>query len=215
MLAGRYPSTEQLSRVYRALSEVEAGPTGVSTRDLETHLADVAKTKVRVALGVLKEEGIIDEPRAARWSLVDRDVSMDRLAELAQQWKERSESDHEKLKRMEAYARSALCRWRLLHEYFGEETPEERCGTCDNCRRGLARLAERPIASVEPRPKQNEIADTEAKLNIGDEVSLPRYGSGRVEEIDGDALVVSFPDGKNRKFKREFARPVLRSRQKI
>jgi ATP-dependent DNA helicase RecQ len=215
MMGGRYPSSEQLSQVYRGPSEVEAGPTGVSTGDLQAQLPDVAKTKVRVALGVLKEEGIIDEPRAGRWSLAQRGVSGERLAELAQQWKERSESDRQKLERMEAYARSALCRWRLLHQYFGEDMPQERCETCDNCRRGLAQLAERPNASAEGRPKQNEIADTETKLNIGDQVSLPRYGSGRVAEIGDDALVVSFPDGKNRKFKREFARPISRSRQKM
>jgi ATP-dependent DNA helicase RecQ len=215
MMGGRYPCSEQLSQVYRGLCEVEARPTGVSTRDLQARLPDIARTKIRVALGVLKEEGIVEEPRAGRWSLADRHVSDERLAELAQQWKERSESDHEKLERMEAYARSALCRWRLLHEYFGEEMPQERCETCDNCRRGLAQLAERPIARAEAKPKQNEIADIETKLNIGDQVSLPRYGSGRVEEIDDDALVVSFPDGKNRKFKREFARPISRSRQKM
>jgi ATP-dependent DNA helicase RecQ len=214
MLGGRYPSSEQLSEVYRALSVIAAGLTGASTRDLEAHLPAVAKTKVRVALGVLKEEGIIEEPRAGRWSLVNRSASEATLAELAQQWKTRSENDHEKLKRMEAYARSALCRWRLLHEYFGEEMPEERCGTCDNCRRGLAELAERPVTNVEAQPEQNEVADTE-KLSIGDQVSLPRYGSGRVEEIEDDALVVSFPDGKNRKFKREFARPISRNRQKM
>jgi ATP-dependent DNA helicase RecQ len=214
MLGGRYPSSEQLSQVYRAISEADAGATGISTRDLQAQLPEVPKTKVRVALGVLLDEGIIDEPRSGRWLLVGGDVSADRLVELAQQWKERSESDQEKLKRMEAYARSALCRWRLLHEYFGDEMAEERCETCDNCRRGLAQLAQRPVAS-EAEPKPNDVADTENKLRIGDQVSLPRYGSGRVEQIDGDALVVSFPDGKNRKFKREFARRTLRSRQKM
>ena len=112
-------------------------------------------------------------------------------------------------------AQSALCRWRLLHEYFEEEMPEERWETCDNCRRGLTQLAERSIVGVEAKPRENETADTETKLNIGDQVSLPRYGSGRVEEIEGDALMVSFPDGKSWKFKREFARPISRSRQKM
>ena len=79
---------------------------------------------------------------------------------------------------------------------------------------GLAQLAERRVTNVEAQPQQNKVADTE-KLNIGDQVSLPRYGSGRVEEIEDDALVVSFPDGKNRKFKREFARPTSRNRQKM
>lgn len=215
MLGGRYPSKDHLSGVYRALTEIEAGAEGLSTRDLEANLPGVPKTKIRVALAVLKEEDIIQEPRAGRWLPVDRDAPEERLAELAERWKDRSDSDQEKLKRMEAYARSALCRWRLLHGYFEEEMPQEHCETCDNCRRGLAQRAERPIAAGEPKPKKNEIAATETTLSVGDQVSLPRYGSGRVEEVDDDALVVSFPDGKNRKFKREFARRISRPRQKM
>ncbi len=214
MLGGRYPSAEQLSQVYGALSEVADEPTGISTRDLEGHLPAVPKTKVRVALGVLKQAGIVQERRAGRWSPAEQDVSGDRLVELAEQWKERSERDHEKLKRMEAYGRSALCRWRLLHDYFGETMPQERCERCDNCRRGLAQLAERPVAIAESETPEKETADKEPTLTIGDQVSLPKYGAGRIEEIDQDALVVSFPDGKNRKFKREFARPISH-RQKM
>jgi len=26
-----------------------------------------------------------------------------------------------------------MCRWQLLHDYFGEEMQDERCGNCDNC----------------------------------------------------------------------------------
>ncbi len=46
---------------------------------------------------------------------------------------EKVESDKEKLERMMQYGQSAMCRWRLLHDYFDEEMEEERCGTCDNC----------------------------------------------------------------------------------
>jgi ATP-dependent DNA helicase RecQ len=31
------------------------------------------------------------------------------------------------------YGQSAACRWRLLHDYFGEAMQSEQCGTCDNC----------------------------------------------------------------------------------
>jgi len=34
---------------------------------------------------------------------------------------------------MMQYGQSAMCRWRLLHDYFNEQMGEERCGTCDNC----------------------------------------------------------------------------------
>lgn len=31
------------------------------------------------------------------------------------------------------YGQSPACRWRLLHDYFGEKMQSEQCGTCDNC----------------------------------------------------------------------------------
>ncbi len=47
---------------------------------------------------------------------------------------ERREGDREKLERMIAYAQSAMCRWKLLLDYFGEGAEFDRCGECDNCR---------------------------------------------------------------------------------
>jgi ATP-dependent DNA helicase RecQ len=46
---------------------------------------------------------------------------------------ERRDGEREKLERMIGYAQSALCRWKLLLEYFGEVGGFERCGRCDNC----------------------------------------------------------------------------------
>ena len=46
---------------------------------------------------------------------------------------EQIKNEKEKLERMMQYGQSAMCRWRLLHDYFDEEMEEERCGTCDNC----------------------------------------------------------------------------------
>jgi ATP-dependent DNA helicase RecQ len=116
---------------------------------------------------------------------------------------------------MEAYARTAYCRWRMLREYFGESEAEERCGRCDNCRRGLAEKAEKA-------KKAEGVQDSELPLSPpspprftpGDKVTLPKYGDGTVQEVEGDSILVRFPGGRARKFKREFARPVPRSRQK-
>lgn len=38
----------------------------------------------------------------------------------------------------------------------------------------------------------------------GDEVRVPVHGAGRVVAVEGDKLVVSFPDGETRKFKQDF-----------
>jgi hypothetical protein len=101
----------------------------------------------------------------------------------------------------------------VLREYFGEDKSEERCGVCDNCRRGLAEQAQRPVLRLEAQPAEENVADNEPELGIGDHVTLPKYGVGKVQALDGDALVVGFSDGRSRKFKREFARPASRSAQ--
>jgi ATP-dependent DNA helicase RecQ len=34
---------------------------------------------------------------------------------------------------MMLYGQSTSCRWKILHDYFNEPFPQERCGHCDNC----------------------------------------------------------------------------------
>jgi ATP-dependent DNA helicase RecQ len=91
---------------------------------------------------MLKDAGLANEPRASRFTLGRRKLKAGELERLARAYKERAGRDQAKLERMEAYARRAMCRWKILHEYFGEEMPEPLCGICDNCRRGIAEKAE-------------------------------------------------------------------------
>jgi ATP-dependent DNA helicase RecQ len=221
LMGGRYPSDRELEQVYAALRELDAEGVPITTAALQTTTGSVAKTKTRVAVSLLKQAEVVKEQRPGRFRLVRRNISGDRLRELALEWKRRDERDRDKLDRMEAYARSALCRWRVLRNYFSEEEVEERCGICDNCRRGLAERADgvERADTAEPAAAEHVEAAEQAVsspvvLNLGDRVSLPKYGDGTVQEVDGDSIVVRFPGGRSRKFKSEFARPVRRSRQK-
>jgi ATP-dependent DNA helicase RecQ len=141
LMGGRYPSGDELRAVYEALHSLTAeGP--VPLQHLQAAAARVAKDKVRVILSLMKELGLVREKRGARFSLKREINATEDLNRMAQEWRARREADQEKLERMEAYARSARCRWRVLHDYFGHEMPEALCGECDNCRKGLARQAE-------------------------------------------------------------------------
>jgi ATP-dependent DNA helicase RecQ len=75
----------------------------------------------------------VKELRGSQFRLLRTDVKREELEELARLSEAKVEKDKEKLERMMQYGQSAKCRWRLLHEYFGEEMEDERCGTCDNC----------------------------------------------------------------------------------
>jgi ATP-dependent DNA helicase RecQ len=76
---------------------------------------------------------IVRELRGSQFRLLRVDVQQRELEELSRVAAEKVEKDKEKLERMMQYGQSAMCRWRLLHDYFGEEMEEERCGNCDNC----------------------------------------------------------------------------------
>ena len=53
---------------------------------------------------------------------------------ISQEYVGRRDADRAKLDSMSTYAQSALCRWKLLLEHFGEAEGFEACGSCDNCR---------------------------------------------------------------------------------
>jgi ATP-dependent DNA helicase RecQ len=139
-LGGKYPSLDEVRTVVAALRPTHDGPEAMSLAMLREVAHGIGRDRLRVILTLLKEGRIVRERRGARFVLA-RDTDEAELIELAGEWKSRAEADREKLERMEAYARSARCRWRTLHDYFGEEPPDELCGICDNCRKGLAKMA--------------------------------------------------------------------------
>ena len=142
-MLGRYPTADEVRTVYGALGEQEETG-GVSLAGLQARLPAVARKKSRVVLAMLKDAGLVRERRGARFALARKEATEEVLAEVASSYRDRGERDREKLERMEGYARTAYCRWVVLHEWFGEEMPLERCGECDNCRKGIAELAGRP-----------------------------------------------------------------------
>jgi len=210
LMSGRYPSAQELHRVYAELQALQTEQPRVSTTQLQQRAAPIPKTKVKVALSRLTEAGIVREQRPGQYSLSRRSLKDEQLSRLAAEWRRRDEKDREKLERMESYARTALCRWRVLREYFGEEAGAERCGVCDNCRKGLAEQADLGEKPEKVEPAERKEQPESRPLRVGDRVSLPRHGDGKIEEIEDDSVVVRFPDGRSRKFKSEFARPVRR-----
>jgi ATP-dependent DNA helicase RecQ len=140
------------------------------------------------------------------------------IEKIASEYVERGETDREKLERMMLYAQSAFCRWRVLSEYFEAENDEtENCDACDNC---VSPLAERlnieaPHAQANGKISaseeeilekiKSEIAVGNLDIEAGESVELAAFGTGRVVEVIEDKIVVDFPGGERKTFKKEFA----------
>jgi ATP-dependent DNA helicase RecQ len=132
-MGGKYPGAEDILAVRDALTAAGASDAPVSLKDLQAAATNVARTRVRSVLTIMKEIGIVRELRGSKFRLTTPDVHQMRLETIARQYQERREADRAKLERMTMYAQSAMCRWRLLLEYFEEANGFEQCGTCDNC----------------------------------------------------------------------------------
>ncbi|HEV2799033.1 MAG TPA: ATP-dependent DNA helicase RecQ [Pyrinomonadaceae bacterium] len=217
-MGGRRPKSEHVVSVYEALKNLKADEFPAQLAQLQEWATDVAKTKVRVILALLKEMEVVREARYARFKLVRADLGQNELEELLRQFDRRGERDREKLERMMLYGQSADCRWKLLHEYFDEPFDDEACGICDNCRQPVAEqlsdisppLTSRPTAPEAaqyrrvPAPETSE--SSEPQFAEGETVETETYGRGRIKEIADDKVVVLFPDGEKRVFKKQFVR---------
>jgi len=129
-LGGKHPKFDDILAVYQAFNGAE---TPVALSVLQENANTVSDGKVRVVLSLLKDMKVVKELRGSQFRLLCVDVSQRELEVLARMSEEKVEKDKEKLERMMQYGQSAMCRWRLLHEYFAEEMEAERCGKCDNC----------------------------------------------------------------------------------
>jgi ATP-dependent DNA helicase RecQ len=136
-MGGKYPNAEDIIGVRDALVALNGTRTAVALASIQGQATTVAKSKVRSVLTVMKEAGIVRELRGSRFRLNDATTTALQLEDVARAYVARKDADRAKLERMEAYAQSASCRWKLLLEYFSETEMVEHCGTCDNCRNPL------------------------------------------------------------------------------
>ena len=132
-LGGKHPKFDDLLAVYESLKTLGAVETPTALLSVQEHANTVSDAKVRVVLSLLKEMKVVKELRGSQFRLLKGDVAQGELKDLSRLSEEKVSKDKEKLERMMQYGQSAMCRWRLLHDYFGEEMQDERCGNCDNC----------------------------------------------------------------------------------
>jgi len=137
-MGGKYPGAEALLAVRDALVTADAADQPVTLARIQELASTVAKTKVRSILSMMKELSLVREQRGSRFQLVKgSELPIEELEQIAKQYTARQEADRTKLERMAQYAQSAMCRWKLLLEYFDEAAGFDRCGECDNCREPL------------------------------------------------------------------------------
>lgn len=133
-LSGKYPSTDDVVAVYRALVKKQKNGLSLSKDALiEDFKGTLAKTKISVIFSLLKQSKILGETKKLGLHLKKDSLKEVDLIKIAATYTARAEKDQQKLNQVIRYAQTALCRWRMIMHYFDEEIEEGLCGHCDNC----------------------------------------------------------------------------------
>ncbi|MCU0551654.1 MAG: ATP-dependent DNA helicase [Leptolyngbya sp. Prado105] len=136
---------------------------------------DLSQTKIRTALSQLEDVGVVESLPTGE--VIANDVSeLEQVAETvieAQACK--LQVERSRLEMMRAYAEVRDCRRNFLLNYFGEQK-DDRCGICDNCKRGIA----------EPATNHRQ------PYTINSDVVHRSWGKGTVLRYEGDKIVILF-----------------------
>jgi ATP-dependent DNA helicase RecQ len=205
-MAGRYPGEEDAAAIVRALEAPREDGEPWTLPLLQARLGR-PKSKVQVALGLLRKDRIVAQSRDGNLKLQPKAASGARVRELIEGYARKRDLDREALERMVFYAQTGQCRWRVLLEHLEDGSPLEHCGHCDNCRRIAAHeavveelLRKAPEEAPEPAPQGPPV------FARGDLVEVRRYGRGVVEEASGTQVTVVFADRSRRSFLPEYVR---------
>jgi ATP-dependent DNA helicase RecQ len=132
-IARKYPSLDELTQVYMKLMLIAQDQPAIPKADLIKSLESLSERKVSQIVSYLKQLEVVTENKRGFLRVTRRDLTSVQLSYIAENYKKRLESDHEKLKQVIVYAQSALCRWKIIADYFEEEVNWQSCGHCDNC----------------------------------------------------------------------------------
>ena len=207
-MAGRYPGEEDASAIVQALQDTPVEG-GAWTLPLLQAKVGRPKSKLQVALGLLRKDRIVLQARDGTLKLAAKGATGQRMRELTEGYGKKRDLDREALERMVFYAQTGQCRWHVLLEHLEGEVEFERCERCDNCRRIRAHEAVvEELLRKAPEPDQPaEEEETAAPVFArGDVVEVKRYGRGVVEEANATQVTVAFADRSRRSFLPEYVR---------
>jgi ATP-dependent DNA helicase RecQ len=208
-MAGRYPGEEDAAAIVAALRQPREDGEPWTLPLLQARLGR-PKSKVQVALGLLRKDRIVSQSRDGTLKLQAKSASGERMRELTEGYGRKRDLDREALERMVFYAQTGQCRWRVLLEHLEGAAPFERCEHCDNCRRIAAHEAVVEELLRKAPQEEEEAAEPESAsppvFARGDLVEVRRYGRGVVEEASGTQVTVVFADRSKRSFLPEYVR---------
>jgi ATP-dependent DNA helicase RecQ len=200
-LVKHYPSANDLKMLYEVVRTLS--PQKPTTADIEGAVEELAPSKLKVCLKLLKDGKLLRQNRKLEFLVGSAEPAAALFEQLAGLYASKQERDREALEQMVGYAVSGFCRWKVLLDYFGDQVEGfENCCKCDNCRHPPQVLADqirddefdRDVPAPDPGPR----------FDPGTLVRVPKFDLGTVLSVAGDQVTIAFPDQSTRTFLADF-----------
>ncbi len=213
-LAKNYPVAEELHAIFDAATEMAAEQASFSFAGIKARLDNIAAGKLKICLKLLKDGKLLRQDRKLNYAVKQRVPKAGLFAALAQAYTDKQERDRAALEQMVSYAQSGYCRWKLLLDYFGDDSSFERCCTCDNCVNPPALMpsadgSEHIMLPPAPATAAPEVSVPllDPAIAVGRQVKVPKFDIGTVVAVAGDQVTVRFATHAVKTFMAEFVAP--------
>ena len=220
-LVKHYPAAEELYAIHHAATGLSNGRTGFSFAQIKALLQDIPDSKLKICLKLLKDGRLLRQNRKLDYVVRPGQPEMTVFIGLADVYLQKQERDKAALEQMVGYAQSGFCRWKLLLDYFADQSDFERCCNCDNClappsvMQAVSESYQDDVAlmlpggGLEPVPlaPMPSMPSTPA-IAVGSQVKVPKFDIGTVLSVAGDKVTIAFAENTTRTFMAEFVAPV-------
>lgn len=181
------PSETTVAKMIHLFSQLEKATPETEALALVCDAASVAKSGAASLAEDLERFGYLTKFQSGiRWKGDPASAMEDMAAHHAIQ----VEVEQSRLSMVAAYAEARACRRRYLLNYLGDDYPAELCLRCDNC---LHAAEGRGVDDWDLDAQQKRIdADRSGPFSSGSTVSHPEWGTGVVQRVEGEVLVVRF-----------------------
>ena len=183
------PSEGSVAKMVHAYSRLSSWTAEGAALPEVAKAASVARAGAASLLEDLERHGHLERRDGQVRFVGDPKEAMEAMAELRVH---QIDIEASRLDMMAAYAESTSCRRRYLLNYLGDEYPAELCLRCDNCLRLAAEVA--PEDWELERQEERVERDRSGPFDPGASVVHPEWGTGVVQRIDRDVMVVLFEE---------------------
>jgi ATP-dependent DNA helicase RecQ len=205
-LARHSPTFEELKNIYTGIEELLEHHSVIDLTQIHERFGHLSVRRLQILLKLLQDSGVIVRNKNLGYRIGKQATPAEKILELANEVHDKDVHQRKALEDMVFYAQAGACRWKVLLEYFEEESGWEHCKHCDNCleppEQALALAS--PDQSTNVPEENEEKAPLQQELAVGTAVSVPKRGVGTVIDRNADMVTIAFPNGEEGTYLKDY-----------